>query len=427
VSLWHRLKARFGGAPEPEPAPVTEAAPEPIAGPAPEPGPDDRDVLAPIEELARGSADSELALSCLLRARGTQDERRALELVRRAHATGRAPEALRSAAAELHASRGENEQAAQLLEGVRSPAALLLAADIHAELGELGMALTLVERVMARDIEAPGARERHARWRAALGRGAEPARAAADQPTVLRTDAPETSLRIVGEAGRGGAGAVYEAIDDALGRRVALKVYHRPDREQDKLEREARAAVRFAGRGVVRIFDVDTARGFIVMEWLSGRALKHWIVRGDHAVLSPIERWLVPLTQALARIHAASVVHGDLKPANVVFRTPDEPVLTDFGLAQDVGAGLPGGSFGYVSPERLERESADPADDVYALGRLLEDALEALERTDPSYAAGEEARRLRPLAERLLAGRERPPNAGAVLLLLDGAGPGDAA
>jgi serine/threonine protein kinase len=176
---------------------------------------------------------------------------------------------------------------------------------------------------------------------------------------------------------------------------------------------------------VVRIFDVDTARGFIVMEWLAGRALKHWIVRGDQSVLSPIERWFVPLTRALARIHAASVVHGDLKPANVVFRTPEEPVLTDFGLAQDVGAGLPGGSFGYVSPERLERESADPADDVYALGRLLEDALEALARTDPSHADGEEARRLRSLSERLMSGRERPADARAVLALLAQTGSGD--
>jgi serine/threonine-protein kinase len=118
-------------------------------------------------------------------------------------------------------------------------------------------------------------------------------------------------------------------------------------------------------------------------------------------------------------------VHGDLKPANVVFRTPDEPVLTDFGLAQDVGSGLPGGSFGYVSPERLERESADPADDVYALGRLLEDALEALERTEPGYSESDDARRLRPLSERLLSGRNRPADARGVLELLAKTGSGD--
>jgi serine/threonine-protein kinase len=267
----------------------------------------------------------------------------------------------------------------------------------------------LIERVLARDIDAPGARERHERWRAQLGGGRAPA-LPLDTPTVLRAEAPETSLRIVGEAGRGGAGTVYEALDEVLGRRVALKVYHRPAEARDKLVREARLAVQLSGRGVVRVFDADPGRGFIVMEWAPGGALKRWIARADVGMLWPVERWLIPLSHALERVHALGVVHGDVKPANVLFRAPDDPMLSDFGLARAAGQVVEGGSFGYLSPERLSGEPLTPADDIYALGRILEDALDALERcAEADRPPVSERQRFRELAERALAPLERRP------------------
>jgi serine/threonine protein kinase len=292
---------------------------------------------------------------------------------------------------------------------------------VRAERGEVARALALIERVLARDIDAPGARERHERWRRALGGVAPRAAAAADAPTVLRASAPETSLRIVAEAGRGGAGTVYEAIDDVLGRRVALKVYHQPDQERDKLEREARLAVELAGPGIVRVFDADLARGLIVMEWLAGGALKRWLVEHNHAVLLPVERWLEPLCVALARIHAAGYVHGDIKPANIMLRSPGEPVLSDFGIASKRGGVLGGGSLGYMSPERLTDPVARFSEDVYAVGRILQDALDACEG-QPLAPDG-----LRVIAARLVAPEaERPADARAVLELLHQAGGGAA-
>ena len=92
----------------------------------------------------------------------------------------------------------------------------------------------------------------------------------------------------------------------------------------------------------------------------------------------PIEAWALPLAEALARVHAAHWVHHDVKPANVLFASIDRPVLTDFGTARRVGEPAPPGSLGYVSPERLAGRPSDPRDDVFGLGRVLEDALDAL-------------------------------------------------
>jgi serine/threonine-protein kinase len=240
------------------------------------------------------------------------------------------------------------------LAAASSPAALLLAADLHAERGEVARALCLAERVLLPDVDAPGARERHARWRAQLG-GRPPERRGFDAATLIRPAVAEVPYTIAGEAGRGGAGVVCEAIDEALGRNVAFKSYHRPADDRAKLEREARVAVALAGLGVVRVFDVDPARGSLVMEWVERGSLERWIRRGELAVLWPIERWLGPPAAALARVHAS-------------------------------------GRAGF-------------ADDIFALGRILQEVLDALgPDVDP-----EGVRRWRSVAARATgAAAERP-------------------
>ncbi len=409
MNWWRRLM----GKPTPAPARAPEVsaperpAPPPSAAPAPE--------LALLHALVRGEAPPlERCLAAVASARSTPRERAAIDAVLAAHAAGLSPEPLVVAVADLLVQRGDPAAALAALEGARSTEALMLGADLHAEAGEVARAVTLVERVLARDIDAPGARERHTRWRGWLGGQALVPRPL-DEATVLRVDVPETSLRIVGEAGRGGAGTVYEAIDDVLGRRVALKVYHRPEQEQDKLEREARLAVELAGRGVVRVFDVDTARGWIVMEWLPAGALKRWLTRRDAEFLLPIERWFPPLVDVLVRAHERGLVHADIKPANVLFRGPEEPVLSDFGLAHRGGERVSGGSRGYLSPERLAGEALSPADDVYALGRVLEDALEALASGAPDAEALAPWRRL---VQAALAPADRRPKDAAELAAL---------
>jgi serine/threonine-protein kinase len=318
------------------------------------------------------------ALDALRSARGTPHERALVEAVLRLERVRRAPAPLAVAAAEILVQRGQAEQALGLLEGAADARALMLSSDIRAERGELGHALTLVERVLARDLDHPGARERHERYRHALGGPRAASQPAGDQSTLLRAELPATNLRIIAEISRGGAGTVYEAVDDVLGRKVAYKVYHRPAEERDKLEREGRVAVSLAGRGVIRVFDMDPARGVLVMEWIALGSLKGFIQRADPTLLVPIARWFVPLVEAVARVHDAGIVHADLKPGNVLFRSVSEPVISDFGIARPPGEPALSGSLGYVSPERWQGRALDYADDVYALGRVLEEALLSL-------------------------------------------------
>src|SRR6202011_4352088 len=99
-------------------------------------------------------------------------------------------------------------------------------------------------------------------------------------------------------------------------RRVALKMYHRPDRDRAQLLHEARVAVILSGPGIVRVFDVDPRQGWLALEWASLGALRSLLQTGKAAGLLPIARWALPLAQVIARVHAAGWVHQDIKPAN---------------------------------------------------------------------------------------------------------------
>ena len=334
--------------------------------------------------------DEDDAVALFRRLRSTSDEAAALEAVTTAAADHPVPEGLLVVAAAALVDRGEQARAVQLLQNASSPSALLLLSDLEAERGDVPRALSLVERVLLREIDHPGALERHRRHRATLGLANELPKGG-DQNTVVAAE-PDSPYQLLREVARGGAGAVYEAEDRELGRRVALKVYHEPTRDRDQLLHEVRTAVALAGPGVVRIFDVDPDHGWIALEWAALGAIRERIRARDKAALLPIERWLLPLARALARVHDASLVHLDVKPANVLLLAPDMPVLADFGIARRAGEPAPAGSMGYVSPERLAKRPADFRDDVYAFGRVLEDVLDAV-------GAPEDRARFLPLAK----------------------------
>ena len=335
--------------------------------------------------------------------RTTPDEARAIEIVlERAQQTD-VPEPLLVAVASALSDRGEPEPALKALARCETSPALLLRADLEADRGEVAAALALAERVLLRELDHPGARERNARWREQLGLAA-PARGASNTATVVTAE-PDTPYRLLRELARGGAGAVYEAEDRDLGRRVALKIYHEPTRDRDQLLHEARVAVSLSGPGVVRVFDLDPDQGWIALELTPLGSLREHVRTKNAKVLGAIDRAALALAVALARVHDAGWVHLDVKPANVLVRDEGEPLLTDFGIARRRGEPTPAGSMGYVSPERMGGRPADPKDDVFGFGRVLEDALDAL--ADPAMDA-----RLRPLA-RACTGPDgqRPPHA----------------
>jgi len=371
MSFWSKL---FGSEEKSEPK---EAPPDPV--PLAPPREERREEETEIDRLARvgepgGPSESEAA-ETFRRMRSTSDEGAALEAIARAAADRSIPERVLIAAASALVDRGEPTRAIELLQNATSASALILRSDLEAERGDVPRALSLVERVLLYEIDHPGALERHRRHRATLGlveRRAEPA-----QSTVVAAE-PDSPYQLLREVARGGAGAVYEAEDRDLGRRLALKVYHEPTRDRDQLLHEVRTAVSLAGPGVVRIFDIDPDHGWIALEWAPLGAIRERLRARDAAALSPMERWLLPLARALARVHDAGLVHLDVKPANVLLLSRTEPVLADFGIARRAGQESPAGSMGYVSPERLAKKPADFRDDVYAFGRVLEDVLDVV-------------------------------------------------
>jgi len=329
-----------------------------------------------LERLLAVDTPLDEALRLFARLRSAPEEGRAVEELLRRNAYAAVPEPLLLAVAAALVDRGEGSTASSLLTRATSNDALMMRAELLARTDDLPAALALVERVLARDIDWPGARERHARWQQATGVAAP---AVASPPTAtMMTSAPEAPFRLLREVGRGGAGTVYEAEDRELLRRVALKVYHRPERDRAQLLHETRVAVALEGPGVVRVFDVDPEHGWIAMEWAKLGALRALLRARDRANLVPIERWAAPLARALARIHCAGWVHLDVKPANILLRAPNAPLVSDFGTARRVGEASPPGSMGYVSPERLAGRASHPRDDVFGFGRVLQDALVAV-------------------------------------------------
>ncbi len=350
---------------------------------APQSGSDEPLELTRLRHAGAADGPSGNEAVALFRAlRASPNEGRAIDVVRALAGARPIPEALRVAVAAALVERGEPSAALALLStrgGVNaSPEGRLLAADLHAERGQVAEALALIERVLVVDFDYPGARERHARWRSQLGLDASAAPAHDRSTVTLVAREPDAPFILLREVARGGSGAVYEAEDRELARRVALKVYHHPDRDRAQLLHEARVAASLAGPGVVRVLDVDPEHGWLALDWAPLGSLRLHLRAREASLLQPIEQWAIPLAAALARVHAAGWVHHDVKPSNVLLAAPERPLLADFGTARRIGEASPPGSLGYVSPERLAGRASDPRDDVFGFGRVLEDVLGAL-------------------------------------------------
>ncbi|GGT59720.1 serine/threonine-protein kinase [Streptomyces purpureus] len=203
--------------------------------------------------------------------------------------------------------------------------------------------------------------------------------------------------RIVRQLGRGGMGVVWRAVDEVLGREVAVKELRTytdaaaPELADLRLrmQREARAAARVRHPGVVAVHDVTEhdGRPIIVMELVDGPSLDG--VLGERGVLDPREAAGIGarVLEALAAAHDVGVLHRDVKPGNILLDRTGRVVLTDFGIAamEDPGDGSTThltrsgeivGSLDYLAPERAQGQDPGPASDVWALGATLYAAVE---------------------------------------------------
>ena len=175
-------------------------------------------------------------------------------------------------------------------------------------------------------------------------------------------------------------GVVYLARDVVLHRHVAVKTLPvAAVQGLVRLRQEGRAMAAMAHPAIAQIHGVETWRGrpLLVVEYLAGGTLAARLdqgpVPGEQAV-----NIAITVAEALAALHDAGYVHGDVKPSNIGFLSADGAVkLLDFGLTRlaDDGDGLAGGTLPYLSPEVLLGASAGPADDVWALCVVLHEML----------------------------------------------------
>jgi serine/threonine-protein kinase len=378
MGFWDRFKKKPQEAAAPSPPRDTAPSPPGPAAPPPPAAHVPSDLARLLRVGLPGGPTDEEALASFAALRSTPDEGRAVEELARSAQIRKLPDPLLLALGATLLDRGELDAAAHVLARAASSSAFLLLADLAERRGDLPIALSYIERVLLRDLDHPGARERHRRWRAELGFEFDAAHKAVVTGATALAREPDAPFDLLREVGRGGAAAVYQAVDRELGRHVALKVYHQPERDRHQLAHEARVAVMLEGAGIVRVFDVDPEHGWIALEWAPGGALRDHIRAREVGRLLPLEHWAVPLATALARVHTAGWVHHDVKPANVILSRTNAAILTDFGTARRIGEPSPPGSLGYVSPERMRGRASDPRDDVYGYGRMLEDALEVI-------------------------------------------------
>jgi len=181
-------------------------------------------------------------------------------------------------------------------------------------------------------------------------------------------------------------GEVYCAVDDVLGREVAVKTLRGQASGlaariiDDRFRQEARAVAALHHPGVVQVFDIDLAADppYLVMERMAGPSLKERLAHG--ALPAGELRTLgIQIARALAAAHAAGIVHRDVKPANILGGGAGAWKLADFGVAHvpDSSLTMTGqfvGSPAYAPPEALVRGACTSAGDVYGLGAALYEA-----------------------------------------------------
>ena len=196
--------------------------------------------------------------------------------------------------------------------------------------------------------------------------------------------------RLLSELGRGGMGSVWRARDEWLDREVAIKKLAfalDPDDRTERRERalrEAKTLARVDHPAVVDIYDVQIPHDghpWIVMKYIRGTSLAE-IIQKRSLPEPEIARIGVPILDALRAVHAAHVVHRDVKPANIVVADDDLVYLVNFGIAKVSGDRTLTshskllGTLEFLAPELFSGDKGSPAADLWSLGVTLFYALE---------------------------------------------------
>lgn len=213
----------------------------------------------------------------------------------------------------------------------------------------------------------------------------KPAAGMPPMPTVS-DNSPLADYELVREIARGGMGVVYEARQKSLRRTVAIKMILAGQLASDEAVRrfyaEAQAAAGLSHPHIVPVFEVgqDAGRHFFSMGYVDGQSLSARVAKDGPLAPAEAARLVETISQAVDYAHQQGVVHRDLKPQNVLLTKDGRPLVTDFGLAKQMGeldgltvSGQLVGTPSFMSPEQAQGriEEVGPLSDVYALGAVL--------------------------------------------------------
>jgi TolB-like protein/tRNA A-37 threonylcarbamoyl transferase component Bud32/Tfp pilus assembly protein PilF len=203
-----------------------------------------------------------------------------------------------------------------------------------------------------------------------------------------------SNYRIEAEIGHGGMGVVYRARDERLRRDVALKLLREDAARQSgnraRILKEARAASALNHPAVSTIFEVGESEGqlFIVMELVDGETLRQRLSATGKIEPLALARMGTQIAEGLDTAHAHGVVHGDIKPENIVRQPSGRLKILDFGIARQLGeetatqtrsakgieeaaTSSMAGTVGYMAPEILRGDPSDARSDLFSLGVML--------------------------------------------------------
>ncbi|MEM7395154.1 MAG: serine/threonine-protein kinase, partial [Verrucomicrobiota bacterium] len=203
--------------------------------------------------------------------------------------------------------------------------------------------------------------------------------------------------------GQGALGTVFRAFDQKLQRKVAITVMHgsfgKDPRFVKSFLREAQSLAALSHPNIVQVYSCGKVKGrpYIEMELVDGGGLEAWIESGQPAEEARALQAALEVAEGLEAANQIGLIHGDIKPHNILFDTRNEARVVDFGLARQAGRGdltVIGSAPEYVAPEKTRREKEDHRADIYSLGATL---YHLLAGGRPVYEnVGERLRELRP-------------------------------
>jgi serine/threonine-protein kinase len=191
------------------------------------------------------------------------------------------------------------------------------------------------------------------------------------------------NCRIVEEVASGGMAVVYRAVQDPLGRTVAIKALKSSAAAEEnvttRFEREAKSLAMLQHENIIHVYDFHRERGalFIVMEYVQGIDLYDLLEKCGRLPYDVAAIIAMQVARALDYVHYRSIVHRDIKPANVMISRAGGVKVMDFGIARDTSfgdlteAGTGIGTPAYMSPEQVLGDKLDARSDIFSLGVVL--------------------------------------------------------